>query len=258
MPANNSSITDEVFTLLLSSVRFSVTYPSGDCTFAPSESWPTSPRTATEPRWRWSHHCSNCGQVTYTEAWATTEGDSTRPTTRTSVAVAPSPIRTRSPDRDLPGLGDPQVHHRLARACWEAARAERLSAHFLRGGDRPHGPFGEPPAPRAPAALPGRSRMRSRRVARRVRSRPSCQLGAHVVGIAVRRPHAVHESAPCPGPKHADQDDEGDSDDDRDRRCDVPADVGAQRREEVSGLLGGGQCCILGSWVGSAYIGGQP
>ena len=24
------------------------------------------------------------------------------------------------------------------------------------------------------------------------------------------------------------------------------------------GLPGGGQCCILGSWVGSGYIGGQP
>ena len=50
-------------------------------------------------------------------------------------------------DRDLPVVGVPHVHHRLARAFREAARDELLPAQLLRGGDRPHGRFAPQVAP---------------------------------------------------------------------------------------------------------------
>jgi len=96
-PANSSSITPTLSTWFCTAVSRSSANASGDCAFPPGGSVPASPRTATEPRWRRSRQRSSCGQVTYTSACAGGDGDSTRPTTRTAAAAAPSPITSRSP-----------------------------------------------------------------------------------------------------------------------------------------------------------------
>jgi hypothetical protein len=143
-------------------------------------------------------------------------------------------------DRDVVGEGEVHVRHRLAAAHREAPRFERLPAPPLDRGDRPHARLGDPPPARAqrkrgPA---DRGRVLAEPFGERdhilrfhVRRRPPHRRD-HQVRVPVRRAETLDERGAGPGREHADHDDERDRGGDRDHRRDVPAQVGAERREE--------------------------